>query len=76
MGLSLPLLARAIAGSAEAVATDIGLLYGGLPPGSGGVGSERHAAASMVIPSMPAHSSRAGTAQPGDLLVAEALQQQ
>jgi hypothetical protein len=28
-----------------------------LPPASGGVGSERHAAASMVIPSMPARAS-------------------
>ena len=33
MGLSLPLLARAIAGPLEAVATDIGLLYGVNTPG-------------------------------------------
>ena len=28
-----------------------------LPPASGGVGSERHAALSMVIPAMPARAS-------------------
>jgi hypothetical protein len=40
----------------NATAGDVGVQVD-LPPASGGVGSERHAAASMVIPSMPARAS-------------------
>jgi transposase len=48
----LPALARGILRLMAAQLDDLDLL-----PASGGVGSERHAAASMVIPSMPARAS-------------------